>query len=40
LLVDLPSIFNTCVSSVILFLPDSNFTVSQMVLILLYDSRI
>ena len=40
LLVDLSSIFNICVSSVILSLPDSNFTVSQMVLILLCDSRI
>ena len=40
LLVDLPSIFKTCVSSVICYLPDSNFTVSRMVLILLSDSRI
>jgi len=35
LLVDIPSIFKTCLSSVIFFLLDSNFIVSQMVLILL-----
>jgi hypothetical protein len=40
LLVNFPSIFSTCTSSLIVFFPDSTFAISQVVLILLFDYKI
>jgi hypothetical protein len=40
LLMDFPPSFSTYTSSLVHFLPDSNFTISQTVLIVLSDSKI